>query len=63
MDNCDAIMLSGETTIGKYPIEIVDTLTKVILSSECRGCFLWRVFGTRFGMSPSRMNYLWYDVV
>ena len=34
MDNCDAIMLSGETTIGKYPLEVVDTLTKVIISAE-----------------------------
>ena len=34
MDNCDAIMLSGETTIGNYPIEVVDTLTKVIASAE-----------------------------
>lgn len=34
MDNCDAIMLSGETTIGKYPIEVIDTLTKVIMSAE-----------------------------
>ncbi len=34
MDNCDAIMLSGETTIGKYPIEVVDTLSKVIMSAE-----------------------------
>ena len=34
MDNCDAIMLSGETTIGKYPVEVVDTLSKVIMSAE-----------------------------
>ena len=34
MDSCDAIMLSGETTIGKYPLEVVDTLTKVIISAE-----------------------------
>ena len=34
MDNCDAILLSGETTIGKYPIEVVDTLSKVITSAE-----------------------------
>ncbi len=34
MDNCDAIMLSGETTIGKYPVEVVDTLAKVIMSAE-----------------------------
>lgn len=34
MDNCDAILLSGETTIGKYPIEAVDTMTKTIISAE-----------------------------
>ena len=34
MDNCDAILLSGETTIGNYPIEVVETLTKVITSAE-----------------------------
>ncbi len=34
MDNCDAILLSGETTIGKYPVEVVDTLSKVIMSAE-----------------------------
>ena len=34
MDNCDAIMLSGETTIGNYPVEVVETLTKVVLSAE-----------------------------
>ena len=34
MDRCDAIMLSGETTIGNYPLEVVETLTKVIESAE-----------------------------
>ena len=34
MDKCDAIMLSGETTIGNYPVEVVETLTKVIESAE-----------------------------
>lgn len=34
MDECDAILLSGETTVGNYPVEVVDTLTKVILSAE-----------------------------
>ena len=34
MDNCDAIMLSGETTVGKYPIEVIETLSKVIISAE-----------------------------
>ena len=34
MDSCDAILLSGETTIGRYPVLAVDTLSKVILSAE-----------------------------
>ena len=34
MDECDAIMLSGETTIGNYPIEVTQTLSKVIESAE-----------------------------
>ena len=34
MEGCDAILLSGETTIGKYPVLAVDTLSKVIQSAE-----------------------------
>ena len=34
MDGCDAILLSGETTIGKYPALSVDTLSKIIVSAE-----------------------------
>ena len=34
MDKCDAIMLSGETTIGKYPVEVVETMTKTLMSAE-----------------------------
>ena len=34
MDKCDAIMLSGETTVGKHPIEVVETLSKIIMSAE-----------------------------
>ncbi|BCD68849.1 pyruvate kinase [Nitratiruptor sp. YY09-18] len=30
MDGSDAVMLSDETTVGKYPIEAVETLRKVI---------------------------------
>lgn len=34
MDKCDAIMLSGETTIGNHPVEAVETLSKTIISAE-----------------------------
>ncbi len=34
LDGVDAVMLSGETTVGKYPIQTVDTMAKIIESSE-----------------------------
>ncbi len=34
LDGTDAIMSSGETTIGKYPVEVVETLVKVAAENE-----------------------------
>lgn len=34
MDKCDAVLLSGETTKGDYPIEVINTMCKVIMSAE-----------------------------
>jgi pyruvate kinase len=33
-EGADAIMLSGETTVGKYPVKCVETLNKIALTSE-----------------------------
>ncbi|MEX0330115.1 MAG: pyruvate kinase [Puniceicoccaceae bacterium] len=33
-EQADCVMLSGETTVGKYPVECVDVMNKVILSVE-----------------------------
>ncbi|MCF6092947.1 pyruvate kinase [Microaerobacter geothermalis] len=33
-DGSDAIMLSGETAAGKYPVEAVDTMVKIALKTE-----------------------------
>lgn len=34
LDGCDAVMLSDETTIGKYPVETLSVMEKVINESE-----------------------------
>jgi len=34
MDGADAVMLSGETSVGKYPVEVIETMTKIINSVE-----------------------------
>jgi len=34
MDGADAVMLSGETSIGQYPVEVVETMGKIIRQVE-----------------------------
>jgi pyruvate kinase len=35
IDGCDAVMLSGEAAVGKYPAECVEMQRRVIAKSEC----------------------------
>ncbi|MEJ5915524.1 pyruvate kinase [Pseudokineococcus sp. 1T1Z-3] len=37
LDGADAIMLSGETSVGQYPVEAVQTMAKIIASTEAHG--------------------------
>ncbi len=37
LDGADAVMLSGETSIGAYPIETVQTMARIIESTENHG--------------------------
>lgn len=34
LDGTDAVMLAGETTIGKYPVEVVEMMHKIIKTAE-----------------------------
>ena len=37
LDGADAVMLSGETSVGEYPIQAVETMAKILVSTETHG--------------------------
>jgi pyruvate kinase len=43
VDGCDAVMLSGETSVGKYPLEAVRIMDKIIGKVESEGVGRLRV--------------------
>lgn len=34
VDNADAVMLSNESAVGKYPIDVIETMSKIIKNAE-----------------------------
>jgi pyruvate kinase len=47
LDGADAVMLSGETSVGKYPVETVATMARIIESTEQHGLERVPALGTR----------------
>jgi pyruvate kinase len=47
LDGADALMLSGETSVGSFPVETVSTMAKIIQSTEENGLSRIPELGTR----------------
>ncbi len=42
LDGADAVMLSGETSVGQYPVETVRTMARIVETTEQHGWRGWR---------------------
>mgnify|MGYP003304054989 CR=1 FL=1 len=47
-DGTSAVMLSGETAAGKYPVETVKTMAKIIETTECNIHYIKRLHNAEF---------------
>lgn len=57
LDGADALMLSGETSVGKFPVDTICNMQKIIYHTESRGRFFTREYipaeGTTYPLADS----------
>jgi pyruvate kinase len=58
LDGCDAVMLSGETSVGKYPVDAVEIMNRIILKVESEQHGLQRVLAQPLGKAEGRHDAL-----
>lgn len=55
LDGADAVMLSGETSVGEFPVIVIETMAKIVNNVESQGY----PFNSKTDISdPSSLNYL-----
>ena len=42
LDGADAVMLSSETSVGKYPVEVINTMTRIVCEMESSGAIYYK---------------------
>lgn len=42
MDGADAVMLSAETSVGKYPVQVIEVMQKIVARVECESRIYYR---------------------
>jgi len=57
LDGADAIMLSGETSVGKYPLEAVRTMARIISTTEDQAFDKIQPLGTRPSTKGGAITY------
>lgn len=57
LDGADAIMLSGETSVGKYPLESVRTMARIIETTEDQALDKIQPLGTRPSTKGGAVTY------